>query len=56
MSRDVSPEICGWCGVEEPCGCPEWVDSLAKPAPAHDGPEDLGGFDDMDGDEKEGEA
>ena len=49
MSRDVSPEICGWCGVEEPCGCPEWVDSLAKPAPNHDGCGYLGGFDDMDG-------
>lgn len=35
MSRDVSPEVCGWCGVEMPCGCDD----------------DVGGVDDMDGDE-----
>lgn len=35
MSRDVSPEVCGWCGVEMPCGCDD----------------DVGGFDDVDGGE-----
>lgn len=35
MSRDVSPEVCGWCGVEMPCECDD----------------DMGGFGDMDSEE-----
>lgn len=30
MSRDVSPEVCGWCGVEMPCGCDDDMSRFAE--------------------------